>query len=103
MAKRLAESVLMGWTAPLDTPIALPDGREITSLRDAGAYVATLPAATQARPEWQAATAALLLVAEGGGPTMLARIGVTRALNAGKPAPEPEPRRKRIKAYRLIR
>jgi hypothetical protein len=32
-------------------------------------------------PQWQAAIAALLLVAEHRGPTMLARIGVMRALN----------------------
>jgi hypothetical protein len=32
-------------------------------------------------PEWQAAAQALLLVAERGGPTMLARIGIMRALN----------------------
>ncbi|MBR0765228.1 hypothetical protein JQ613_33585 [Bradyrhizobium japonicum] len=32
-------------------------------------------------PEWQAAMEALLLVAEGGGPTTFARIGVLRALN----------------------
>ena len=35
----------------------------------------------QRRPEWQDATEALLLVAERNGPTMLARIGVMRALN----------------------
>jgi hypothetical protein len=38
-----------------------------------------------------------LLVVERGGPTMFARIGTMRALNTGKPAPEPEPRRKRAK------
>jgi hypothetical protein len=31
--------------------------------------------------EWQAAMEALLLIAEHGGPTMLARMGVMRALN----------------------
>ena len=35
----------------------------------------------RAAPEWQAAMGALILVAEKGGPTMLARIGVMRALN----------------------
>jgi hypothetical protein len=34
-----------------------------------------------AGPKWQAAMEALILVAEGGGPTMFARIGVVRALN----------------------
>ena len=32
-------------------------------------------------PEWQAAMKASILVATDGGPTMLARIGVMRALN----------------------
>lgn len=31
--------------------------------------------------EWQVAMEALILIAETGGPTMLARIGVVRALN----------------------
>jgi len=35
----------------------------------------------EAAPEWQAAMEALILVAETAGPTMLARIGVMRALN----------------------
>ena len=32
-------------------------------------------------PEWQAAIEALILVADLGGPTMFARIGIMRALN----------------------
>ncbi len=53
--------------------------------------------------ERQAAAEALLLVAEQGGPTMFARIGMMRALNAGKPDPQVAPRRKRAKAYRVVR
>ena len=33
--------------------------------------------------EWQAAIEALMLIAESGGPTMFARIGVISALNRG--------------------
>lgn len=40
-----------------------------------------LPKDEHSAPEWQAAMEALILVAESGGPTMLARIGVMRALN----------------------
>jgi hypothetical protein len=40
-----------------------------------------LPKAEHSAPEWQAAMEALILVAETGGPTMMARIGVMRALN----------------------
>ena len=46
---------------------------------------------------------ALLLVAESGGPTMFARIGVMRALNQSKLAPKVTPRRKRAKAYSVVR
>ncbi len=35
----------------------------------------------QTTPEWQAAMESLILVAEQGGPTMFARIGIMRAMN----------------------
>jgi hypothetical protein len=56
-------------------------GRQLVTLEDAGNYITKLPKAEHAAAEWQAAMQALILVAESGGPTMLARIGVTRALN----------------------
>jgi hypothetical protein len=40
-----------------------------------------LPKADHPAPEWQAAMEALILVAETGGPTMLARTGIMRALH----------------------
>jgi hypothetical protein len=61
----------------------LPDGRQFLTLRDAANYITKLPKAEHSAPEWQAAMEALILVAETGGPTMLARIGVMRALNRG--------------------
>ena len=91
----------MTWSAAFDEPIALPDGRKLLTLRDAGAYIQDLPAKLQQHDEWQAATEALLLVVEHGGPTMLARIGMMRALNVDKPAPEAT-RQKRVKSYRVI-
>lgn len=75
----------MGWSARFDDPIPLPGGGELKTLLDAGNYIAQLPANIQRRPEWQAATQALLLVAERGGPAMLARIGMMRALNGEAP------------------
>jgi hypothetical protein len=75
----------------------------LSTLGDAGHHIAALPKAMQERPEWQAAAQALLLVTERGGPTMLARIGVALALNAGKPKPEIAPRRKRAMHYRIVR
>jgi hypothetical protein len=50
-------------------------------LRDAGDYITKLPKAEHSAPEWQAAMEALILVADLGGPTMFARIGIMRALN----------------------
>ena len=44
-------------------------------------YIQKLPKAEQDLEEWQAAVEALLLVVELNGPTMMARIGMMRALN----------------------
>jgi hypothetical protein len=53
--------------------------------------------------EWQAAMQALLLVAEQDGPTMFARIGMMRALHRHQPKAAPVRRRKRAKAYQIVR
>jgi hypothetical protein len=60
-------------------PVA--EGQEAVLLRDAALYITKLPKAEHDAEEWLAAMEALLLVAESGGPTMFARIGVMRALN----------------------
>ncbi|SHH38919.1 hypothetical protein SAMN05444169_7195 [Bradyrhizobium erythrophlei] len=70
-----------GWSRDFDNPIPVPRGRQLMTLRDAALYITKLPKAQHDAPEWQAAMEALLLVAELGGPTMFARIGVMRALN----------------------
>lgn len=76
------------WSRKFDEPIPLPprgkgarQGRRLVTLKDAGTYITKLQKAEHTAPEWQAAMAALILVATHGGPTMLARIGVMRALN----------------------
>ncbi len=56
-----------GWSRSFDEAIALPDGRRLVTLLDAGDYIAALPKKEHAAPEWQAAIQALILVAEGGG------------------------------------
>ena len=58
-------------------------GRQLVTLGDAGDYVAKLPKAEYMTAEWQAAMFALMLVVELNGSTMVARIGVMRALNRG--------------------
>ncbi|MCP3466684.1 hypothetical protein [Bradyrhizobium sp. CCGUVB23] len=86
-----------GWGRPFDDPIEI-GGRELVTLRDAGECIAALPPKVHDAPEWQAAMEALILVAEQGGPTMFARIGIMRALNSRKPPPDSGPRRKKAKA-----
>ena len=73
--------IKQGWARKFDEPIPLPKGKPLVTLREAALYVTKLPKKEANLPEWQAAMEALLLVAENGGPTMFARIGVMRALN----------------------
>ena len=70
-----------GWKRTFDDPIPLPRGTQLVALEDAGTCITKLPKAEHDAAEWQAAMEALILVAELGGPTMFARIGVMRALN----------------------
>ena len=71
----------MPWSSRFDDPIPLPRGRQLVTLEDAGTYITKLPKAEHEAQEWQAAMEALILVATSGGPTMMARIGIMRALN----------------------
>jgi hypothetical protein len=70
-----------GWKRPFDDPIPLPRGRQLVTLEDAAKYIQKLPKAEQQLAEWRAAVEALLLAVEHNGPTMMARMGVMRALN----------------------
>ena len=65
------------WSRAFEDPIPLPDGRTLLQ----AAYITELPKAEQLLDEWRAAVEALLLVVELNCPTMLARIGVLRAIN----------------------
>jgi hypothetical protein len=71
----------MPWSRAFDEPIPLPRGRQLVTLEEAANYIQKLPKAEQDLEEWQAAVEALLLVVDLNGPTMMARIGVLRALN----------------------
>jgi hypothetical protein len=81
IGNRLMRMPHTGWLRPFEDPIPLPRGRQLVTLQDAATYITKLPKAEHDTEEWRAAMQALLLVAEHGGPTMLARIGVMRALN----------------------
>jgi hypothetical protein len=72
---------LVPWEQRFFDPIILPGRKPLVTLRDAALFITELPKAEHDAEEWLAAMEALLLVAEHGGPTMLARIGVMRALN----------------------
>ena len=66
-------------------PIALPDGRELLTLRDAAQYITELPKAEHDAADWQVGMEVLLLVAERDGPETLSRIAVLRASNRNGP------------------
>jgi hypothetical protein len=70
-----------GWAREFDEPVSLPGGRTLRTLHDAATYITGLPKKESDLPEWRVAIEALMLVADRGGPTMFARIGVMRALN----------------------
>jgi len=66
----------VAWDQAFFDPITVPGRKLLVTLRDAALYITKLPKAEHDAEPWQAAMEALLLVAEHGGPTMLARIGV---------------------------
>jgi hypothetical protein len=81
----------------------LTNGRKLFTLRDAATYIMSLPKAEQQAPQWQTAAELLMLVAERGGDPMMSRIAMMKALHRHEPRSESAPRRKRVKAYRIVR
>ena len=82
LTRRVGVISSRGWKRQFEDPIPLPRGRQLVTLEDAARYIQKLPKAEQQIEEWQTAVEVLILVAESnGGPTMMARIGVMRALN----------------------
>lgn len=84
-----------GWGWPFEDRIEIAGGKLVTLL-DAGEYIAKLPKKEHVAPEWQAAMEALILMAERGGPTLFARIGIMRALNGHYDPPLNPKRRSHI-------
>jgi hypothetical protein len=84
---------LMPWSRAFHVPITTPDGLMLRTLRDAGEYMQALPRAKLKQPEWELAAERLLEAVEGKS-LMFAEAAIRKAVNAGKPAPEPTPRRK---------
>ena len=93
---RVAGVTLVSWDQSFYGPIELPSGKKLITLRDATHYITKLTKPKHDAEEWQTAIEALLLVAEHGGPTMFAPIGVMRALHRHKPKARPAPRRSTV-------
>jgi hypothetical protein len=62
-----------GWGRAFD-PTALPDGRQLVSLRDAGEYIAALPQSEQQQANWHTTAEMLMQAAEGRGLLMFAYV-----------------------------
>jgi hypothetical protein len=90
------------WSNRFYDPIPRDRSGRLVTLEDATKYIQRLPEAEQQLEEWRNAVEALLLVVDRNGPTMMARIGVMRALNRDRPPPGPRPRRTRAKAYTIV-
>jgi hypothetical protein len=94
----------VSWNQRFFDPIELPNGRNpLVTLRDAANYIVKLPKAEQQASQWQTAAEVLMLVGEHGGDPMMAHIAMMQALQRHEPKPVGVPRRKRAKAYRIVR
>ena len=69
-----------GWQRKFEDSIPLSDERKLVTLPDAADNITSLPEEETDLPDWQVAIEALMLVSRGG-PAMLARIAVMKALN----------------------
>jgi hypothetical protein len=82
----MSAKAVSGWSREFEEPIVIPPrgprgkSRELVTLKDAGEYITKLPKAEHTATEWQTAMEALLLAVRGA-PTMLARIGIMKALH----------------------
>ena len=93
----------LSWYQGCFDPIILPSRKPLVTLRDAAHYIMSLPEAEQQAREWQAAIEVLMLIGENSGDPMMAHIGMMRALHRHQPRSVSAPRRKRAKAYRIVR
>jgi hypothetical protein len=91
------------WSRKFDDPIPVHNRKPLVTLRDVALYITKLPMAEHDADEWQAAMEALLRVAEHDGPELFARIGMMRALRRHRQKPAAAWRRKRAKAYTIVR
>lgn len=81
-----------------EPPIPVPKGKPLLTIGDAVKYIEKLPKSEQSAEEWEDAMRALLVVIEGNGPAMFARMGIMRALLRNEP-PVVQPRMKRERPW----
>jgi hypothetical protein len=93
----------VSWDQRFFDPIMLPGRKPLITLRDAAQHIIKLPKAERELPQWETAVEWLMLVGEHGSDPMVPRIAMMKALLRHEPKPAPAPRRKRAKAYKLIR
>ncbi|MDB5550213.1 MAG: hypothetical protein JWL86_197 [Rhizobium sp.] len=72
----------MSWDIAFPDTIAVPRGKAIATLRDAGAYITGLPKDQHDASVWQTAMECLLLVADKGGPPEFARLALEQAIRS---------------------
>jgi len=70
----------MSWAVEFATPIELPDGGRLRSLKDARDFLNKLRGAEAGTVEWQCAIEAVLMVVETGCPTDIARAALVEAI-----------------------
>jgi hypothetical protein len=80
-AAPLLEAESLTWSTPFDDWIDLPDGRKLFTLRDAAAYVGTLPEVEQQATEWKSAARSLVEAAKHRDLLVPAHIDMLKALN----------------------
>jgi hypothetical protein len=101
---RIAESSFVSWDQRFFDPIMLPGQKRLLTLRDAAQYIIKLPKAERELPQLKTAIECLMLVGEHGNDPMVPRIAMMKALRRHhQPKASSAPRRKRAKAYRIIR
>jgi hypothetical protein len=93
----------MPWSDRFDDPIPLPNGRELVTLEDAAGYIMKLKKTERDLEHWKLAGSILIQAAEGRDFVLHARIAMLQAIHHGQPEPPREPRKKRAKAYRIVR
>jgi hypothetical protein len=97
----------MAWSDKFHSPIIIPGKRKpLETILDAARYITSLPESERAKDHWAPAATLLKLVGEGppGGDQFMAQLAVQFGLRKGERSEMPtEPRRKPVRAYRILK